>query len=128
MTRRSFHRRRGVLATSLTRLLMSRAPRTVSRAFSGRSALLTIGNQLRINMNSYSSGRRSRRSRGGGRRRGNHERYGNRQVAASPPKKTFWQRVAEFFGNGGEKRKIAAQPRNGAQPSRPARKPERIEV
>src|SRR5437667_3497834 len=107
---------------------MIRAPRTVSRTFSGRSALLTIGQNLRINMNSYSSGRRSRRSRGGGRRRGNHERYGNRQVAASPPKKTFWQRVAEFFGNGGEKRKIAAQPRNGAQPSRPARKPERIEV
>src|SRR5438067_9631378 len=107
---------------------MIRAPRTVSRTFSGRSALLTIGLNLRINMNSYSSGRRSRRSRGGGRRRGNHERYGNRQVAASPPKKTFWQRVAEFFGNGGEKRKIAAQPRNGAQPSRPARKPERIEV
>ena len=80
-------------------------------------------------MNSYSSGRRSRRSRGGGRRsRGNHERYGGRQGTASPQKKTFWQRVAEFFGNGGEKRKTAAQPRNGAQPSRPARKPERIEV
>ena len=43
-------------------------------------------------------------------------------------KKTFWQRVAEFFGNGWEKRKSAPQPRNGAQPSRPARKPERIEV
>src|SRR5881398_3243483 len=126
--RRSFHWRRRVFPKSLTGLLMIRAPRTVSRTFSGRSALLTIGQRLRTNMNSYSSGRRSRRSRGGGRRRGNHERYGNRQVAASPPKKTFWQRVAEFFGNGGEKRKIAAQPRNGAQPSRPARKPERIEV
>jgi RNA recognition motif-containing protein len=80
-------------------------------------------------MNSYSSGRRSRRSRGGGRHsRGNYERFGDRQEPAKTQKKTFWQRVAEFFGNGGEKRKTAAQPRNGAQPSRPARKPERIEV
>src|SRR5439155_24836816 len=31
-------------------------------------------------------------------------------------------------GNGGEKKKAAAQPRDGAQPSRPARKPERVEV
>src|ERR1044071_7456296 len=127
MTRRSFHRRRGVLATSLTRLLMSRAPRTVSRAFSGRSALWTIGKQLRIKMNSYSSGRRPRRSRGGGRRRGNQERF-RPQEPAKTQKKTFWQRVAEFFGNGGEKKKLPAQPRNGAQPSRPARKPERVEV
>ena len=80
-------------------------------------------------MNSYSSGRRQRRPRGGGRRsRGNHERFRDQQGAAKTQKKTFWQRVAEFFGNGGEKKKTAAQPRNGAQPSRPARKPERIEV
>jgi RNA recognition motif-containing protein len=79
-------------------------------------------------MNSYSSGRRSRRSRGGGRRsRGNHERFRGQQGAAKTQKKTFWQRVAEFFGNGGEKKKTV-QARNGAQPSRPARKPERIEV
>src|SRR5437667_10441 len=128
MTRRSFHRRRRVLGTSLTRLLISRAPRTVSRAFSGRSALLTIGKQLRINMNSYSSGRRPRRSRGGGRRRGNQERFRGPQEPAKTQKKTFWQRVAEFFGNGGDKKKVAVQPRNGAQPSRPARKPERVEV
>ena len=111
----------------MTGLLMNRTPRTVSRAFSGRFALLTIGLNLRINMNSYSSGRRSRRSRGGGRRRGNHERFPGRQAAVKTQKKTFWQRVTEFFGNGGEKRKTT-QPRNGAQPSRPARKPERIEV
>ena len=80
-------------------------------------------------MNSYSSGRRSRRPRGGGRRsRGNHERFRDQQGAAKTQKKTFWQRVAEFFGNGGEKSKTAAPPRNGTQPSRPARKPERIEV
>src|SRR5438874_12668650 len=128
MTRRSFHRRRRVLGTSLTRLSMSRAPRTVSRTFSGRSALLTIGQQLRINMNSYSSERRPRRSRGAGRRRGNYERVRGPQEPEKAQKKTFWQRVAEFFGNGGEKKKASAQPRNGAQPSRPARKPEPVEV
>src|SRR5260370_30148202 len=121
--RRSFHWRRGVLAKSLTGLLMIRAPRTVSRTFSGRSAILTIGQRLRINMNSYSSGRRSRRPRGGGQRRGNNDRFRGRQEAAKTQKKTFWQRVAEFFGNGGEKRKTATQPRNGTQPSRSARKP-----
>jgi RNA recognition motif-containing protein len=79
-------------------------------------------------MNSYSSGRRSRRSHGGGPRRGNYERARGQQEPTRTQKKTFWQRVAEFFGNGGEKKKLATQPRNGAQPSRPARKPERIEV
>src|SRR5256885_16207643 len=99
MTRRSFHRRRRVLGTSLIRLLMSRAPRTVSRAFSGRSALLTIGRNLRINMNSYSSGRRPRRSRDGGRRRTNYQRFKGQQTAAKTQKKPFSQRVVEFFGN-----------------------------
>jgi RNA recognition motif-containing protein len=79
-------------------------------------------------MNSYSSGRRSRRSRGGGRRRGNQERVRRQQDPEKTQKKTFWQRVTEFFGNGGDKKKVAAQPRNGTQPSRPARKPERVEV
>ena len=79
-------------------------------------------------MNSYSSGRRSRRPRGGGRRRGNQDRVRGQHEPAKPQKKTFWQRVAEFFGNGGEKKKVATQPRNGAQPSRSARKPERVEV
>src|SRR5262249_58924260 len=125
--RRSFHRRRRVFGKSLTGLLVIRPPRTVSRTFSGRSALLTIGKRLRINMNSYSSGRRSRRSRGGGRRRGNHERFGGRQGEAKTQKKTFWQRVAEFFGNGGGKRKLATQPRNGTQPSRPAPQTQRAE-
>jgi RNA recognition motif-containing protein len=80
-------------------------------------------------MNSYSTGRRSRRSRGGGRRsRGNQERFRGKQEPVKAQKKTFWQRVAEFFGNGGEKKKSTTQPRNGSQPSRPARKPERVEV
>jgi len=79
-------------------------------------------------MNSYSSGRRSRRPRGGGRRRGNQERFRGQQEPAKTQKKTFWQRVTEFFGDGGEKKKAATQPRNGTQPSRPTRKPERVEV
>src|SRR4029078_72105 len=95
---------------------MSRAPWTVSRAFSGRSALLTIGKQLRINMNSYSSGTGQRRSRRGGRRRDNQERFRAPQEPAKTQNKTFWQRVAEFFGNGGEKKKALTQPCNGTQP------------
>ena len=79
-------------------------------------------------MNSYSSGSRSRRPRGGGRRRGNNERLQNREQTAKTQKKTFWQRVAEFFRNGGEKKKTPVQLRNGSQPSRAARKPERVEV
>ena len=80
-------------------------------------------------MNSYSSERRPRRPRGGGRRRGNQERFRGPQEPVKTQKKTFWQRVAEFFGNGGEKKKAPAQPRNCTQPiSRPARKPERVEV
>ena len=80
-------------------------------------------------MNSYSSGRRSRRPRGGSRRRGGPERFrGQQQLAVKAQKKTFWQRVVEFFGNGGGGKKTAATARNGTKPSRPARKPERIEV
>ena len=78
-------------------------------------------------MNSYSSGRRSRRPRGGGRRSRGKAGASDQQGAAKTQKKTFWQRVAEFFGNGGEKSRTQA-PRNGTQPSRPAHKPERIEV
>ena len=77
-------------------------------------------------MNSYSSGTRQRRSRGGGRRRGNQERFRGSQEPEKTQKKTLWQRIAEFFGNGTTKAEAGA--RNGAQPSRPARKPERIEV
>src|SRR2546426_5495665 len=78
-------------------------------------------------MKSHSSGRRSRRSRGGSRRRGDQrQRYQDTHQKA--PKKTFWQRVAAFFGNGEGGKKPAPVTRNGAQPSRPARKPEPVEV
>jgi RNA recognition motif len=93
-----------------------------------RSAHLTIGSTLGINMNSHSSGRRPRRSRGGARRRDNHERFRGQQEKAKPQKKTFWQRVVAFFGDGTGTRKTATAARNGAQPSRPARKPETVEV
>ncbi len=79
-------------------------------------------------MNSYSSGRRSRRSRGGARRRDNHERFRGQQEKAKPQKKTFWQRVAAFFGNGEAARKPSPVTRNGSQQPRPARKPEPVEV
>jgi hypothetical protein len=93
-----------------------------------RSAYLTIGSNLRINMNSYSSGRRSRRSRGGVRRRDYDRRSRDQQEKTQPQKKTFWQRVAAFFGDGAGGKKTAAVTRNGARPSRPPRKPETVEV
>src|SRR4029450_4408106 len=93
-----------------------RAPRTVHRSM--RSAHLTIGSNLGINMNSYSSGRRPRRSRGGARRRDNHERPSGKQEKAKPQKKTFWQRVVAFFGDGTGTKKTATATRNGTQPSR----------
>jgi RNA recognition motif-containing protein len=78
-------------------------------------------------MRSHSPGRRSRHSRGGSRRRGDRPRYQN--ASANAPKKTFWQRVAAFFnGDGKTAQKPAYPARNGSQPSRPARKPESVEV
>ena len=78
-------------------------------------------------MNSHSSGRRSRRSRGGPRYRGDGRRRQN-DARAKPPKKTFWQRIAAFFGTEKSGKKLATPERNGAQPSRSARKPEPVEV
>ena len=78
-------------------------------------------------MNSHSYGRRSRRPRGGSR----HRRDGrgrHQEPRAKAPKKTFWQRVAAFFGTDKETRKPTVPARNGEQPSRPSRKPEPVEV
>ena len=85
-------------------------------------------------MKSHSSGRRSRRSRGGSHRRG--DRRGRHQDARpkAAPKQTFWQRLAAFFGgNGNTERKAASPSRNGTAQSqprepRPQRKPEPVEV
>jgi RNA recognition motif-containing protein len=89
-------------------------------------------------MKSHSSGRRSRRSRGGSHRRGGHGRHQETRPKAAP-KTTFWQRVAAFFGgNGKTEKKAGSSSRNGAQQqqqqqslsreSRPQRKPEPVEV
>src|SRR6059058_4128480 len=103
-----------------------------------RSAHLTIGQLLRINMNSYQPGRRQRHGRGRSRRRGGRGRF-QEQRAPAPKQKTFWQRIAAFFGgDGGSQRKPATQSRNGQQQQqqqqqqerepRPQRKPESVEV
>jgi hypothetical protein len=99
------------------------APRTVHPLM--RSAHLTLGSNVRINMNSYSSGKRSRRSRGGSRKRGNG-RSRRWQGEAKTQKKTFWQRLVAFFTNNKSATRKAA--RNGAPPARPPRKPEVVEV
>jgi len=88
-------------------------------------------------MNSHQQGRRQRHGRGRSRRRGGGGRF-QEQRAPAPKQKTFWQRIAAFFGNGGDTRKPAAQSsRNGQQQqqhqrsqeqSRPSRKPESVEV
>ena len=78
-------------------------------------------------MNSHSSGGRSRRSRGGSRHRGDRRRRPDSRPA-KVPKKTFWQRLAAFFGNGKTARAPAMAARNGAPASRPQRKPEPVEV
>jgi RNA recognition motif-containing protein len=96
-------------------------------------------------MKSHSSGRRSRRSRGGGsHRRGDRRPRHQETRAKAAPKKTFWQRLAAFFGNGKTEKTAASVSRNGAvspqqqQPQqqqqqqqrepRPQRKPEPVEV
>src|SRR5437879_3006343 len=102
-----------------------------------RSAHLTIGQLLRIIMNSYQQGRRQRQGRGRSRRRGGRGRF-QEQRAPAPKQKTFWQRIAAFFGgDGGGQRRPAPQSRNGQQQqqhqrpqeqTRPSRKPESVEV
>ena len=88
-------------------------------------------------MNSYQPGRRQRHGRGRSRRKGGRGRFQEQRTPA-PKQKTFWQRIAAFFGNSGDARKPATQSRNGAQQQRespthqpqprPARKPEAVEV
>src|SRR6185503_6819533 len=78
-------------------------------------------------MNSHSSGRRPRRSRGGSRRRGDGRgRYQDARPKA--PTKTFWQRVVAFFGSDNSSKKHTVVSRNGSEPSRSPRKPESVAV
>src|ERR1700694_4102745 len=82
-------------------------------------------------MNSHSSGRRPRRSRGGHRRRDDRRPRHQGRETAQAPKKSFWQKLAAFFGGNGETRKVATASRSGSQQQqqpRPVRKPEAIEV
>jgi len=77
-------------------------------------------------MNSHSPGRRSRHQRGRSRRRGGRSRH--QGVRLQPPKKTFWQRIAAFFGTGQGPKKPAPASPNGAHQQRPVHKPEPVEV
>ena len=89
-------------------------------------------------MNSHSYGRRQRHGRGRPRRRSGRGRF-QEQRPQAPKQKTFWQRIAAFFGgNDGDQRKPAPQSRNGQErpqqqqqrerEPRPQRKPESVEV
>src|SRR4051812_21758211 len=86
-------------------------------------------------MASHSSGRNGRRPRGGSRRRGDIRPRQQSAPTRAPAKKSLLQRIMDLFTGGG---KPAARPvqqpnpqparSNGAQPSRPSRKPEAVEV
>lgn len=85
-------------------------------------------------MASQSSGRGSRRPRGGAsRRRGDDRPYRQKITPKAPAKKSFWDKVVGFFSNGKPPTaRVPAPARNGAhtssKPARSARKPEAVEV
>ena len=86
-------------------------------------------------MKSQSPGRNSRRPRRGGSRRRFDTRE-ERTVSKAPAKKSFWQKIAAFFGSADNNKKPSAPARNGSSPARngstraarPAHRPESIEV
>ena len=88
-------------------------------------------------MTSHSSGRGSRRGRGGRSRRGGGDRSHRPRSSApkAPSKKTFWEKITAFFSGGANGapqplRQSRPEPvRNGSPAARPqARKPEQVEV
>jgi hypothetical protein len=83
-------------------------------------------------MATQSSGRNSRRPRGGGsRRRGDDRPYRQRNAPKAPVKKSLWEKITAYFSNGHTPVARVEQPkRNGTRPERPAqsRKPEMVEV
>lgn len=86
-------------------------------------------------MTSHSSGRGSRRPRGGGsRRKGDDRPYRQRNsTPKAPAKKTLWQKITAFFSgsaNGSTAPKRVEAPRNGAvaAPRPQSRKPESVAV
>ena len=84
-------------------------------------------------MASQSSGRGSRRPRGGSsRRRGGGDRpYRQNPTPKAPAKKSLWGKIMGFFSNGNPPIARVPQARNGSAPSsspRSTRKPESVEV
>src|SRR5438874_13701989 len=100
-----------------------------------RSAHKITGLKPRIIMKSQSTGRNSRRPRRGGPRR-RFDTRDDRAPSRAPAKKSFWQKVAAFFGGADSSVRPVAPSRNGApqmrngapRPERVSRKPESIEV
>lgn len=91
-------------------------------------------------MKSQAPGRRARQTRRGGSRK-RFDGHGDRASSRAPAKKSFWQKIAGFFGGAAPAGKVSAPPatvsrpngsspsRNGSpRPSRAARKPESVEV
>ena len=85
-------------------------------------------------MASQTSGRHSRRPRGGGSRRRNDDRpYRQKITPRAPVKKSFWDKIVGFFsGNGNPPIARVPQTRNGSdaatQPTRTPRKVESVAV
>ncbi|MGZ5006086.1 MAG: RNA recognition motif domain-containing protein [Chthoniobacterales bacterium] len=85
-------------------------------------------------MTSHSSGRGSRRPRGGRSRRGGGDRPYRQKGSqpATPAKKTLWEKITGFFSGNGKPQPAQRRPeasRNGSNgPRPPARKPETVEV
>lgn len=83
-------------------------------------------------MKSQTSGRNSRRGRGRSRRRSGDNRARQQQNKVAPKKKSFWSKIADFFGN--NKSAARLPQRNGSHQTRQAvtprvaRRPESVEV
>ena len=128
--RRSFQRPRELLTSDLNGSFGISVLRTGHQSM--RSARTAIRLKLRIYMASQSSGRGSRRPRGGAsRRRGDDRPYRQKYTPKAPAKKSLWDKIMGFFSNGNPPIARVEQPRNGSQPSRPersSRPPESVAV
>ena len=74
-------------------------------------------------MASQSSGRSSRRPRGGSSRRqgGNDRPYRQKTTPKAPVKLSLWDKIMGFFSNGNPPIARVEQPRNGSSPDKPER-------
>ena len=121
LRRRSFLRQRKLLSSDLNGPSGVRVLRTGHRSM--RSAQTVIRLTQRIYMASQSSGRNSRRPRGGGGlpQKGRRSPVPAKGPAKAPVKKTFWQKVTAFFTNGNPPvARVERSPkaRNGSHPAR----------